>query len=142
MITMEEYKNIVAELLDELPTEFFRELSGGVVVSEAVSVPDYARSNDLYIMGKYQIFSRVRQITMFKGSFDRVYPQADAAEAKTILRGVLRHEMRHHWEFLGGIHDASSLEAEDEQKKQAYLARHAPDQERPAGPQPAKEPNS
>ena len=62
---------------------------------------------------------------MYKGSFDRVYPQADAEEARTILRGVLRHEFRHHLEFLSGIHDASSLEAEDEREKRAYLARHA-----------------
>ena len=125
MITIEEYGAIVSELMDELPDEFFRELSGGVIVSESVAIPDYAQRNDLYTLGKYQIFSRVRQITMFKGSFDRVYPQADADRARDILRGVLRHEMRHHLESLGGIHDPSSLEAADEREKQAYLARHA-----------------
>ena len=124
MITIEEYGAIVSELMDELPDEFFRELSGGVIVSESVAIPDYAQGNDLYTLGKYQIFSRVRQITMFKGSFDRVYPRADVAEARRILRGVLRHEIRHHLESLGGIHDASSLEAEDERDKQAYLSQH------------------
>ena len=54
----------------------------------------------------------------------RVYPQADKNEAREILRGVLRHEFRHHLEFLGGIHNASSLEAEDEREKRAYLAQH------------------
>ena len=39
MIGMDEYKAIVSELLDELPEAFFRELSGGVVVSEAASIP-------------------------------------------------------------------------------------------------------
>ena len=124
MITIEEYGAIVSELMDELPDEFFRELSGGVIVSESVAIPDYAQGNDLYTLGKYQIFSRVRQITMFKGSFDRVYPRADVAEARRILRGVLRHEIRHHLESLGGIHDASSLEAADERDKQAYLSQH------------------
>ena len=66
----------------------------------------------------------IRQITLFKGSFDQVYPQADAAEAKRLLRGILRHEFRHHLEFLGGVHNSSSLEAQDERRKQAYLARH------------------
>ena len=61
---------------------------------------------------------------MFKGSFDRLYPQADTEEARKILRGVLRHEFRHHIEFLGGIHNSSSLEAEDERQKRAYMARH------------------
>lgn len=124
MITIEEYGAIVSELMDELPDEFFRELSGGVIVSESVAIPDYAQGNDLYTLGKYQIFSRVRQITMFKGSFDRVYPRADVAEARRILRGVLRHEIRHHLESLGGIRDASSLEAADERDKQAYLSQH------------------
>ena len=64
---------------------------------------------------------------MFKGSFDRLYPRADAARAREILRGVLRHEFRHHIEFLGGIHNSSSLEAEDERNKQDYLARHGED---------------
>ena len=125
MITIEEYGAIVSELMDELPDEFFRELSGGVIVSESVAIPDYAQGNDLYTLGKYQIFSRVRQITMFKGSFDRVYPRADVVEARRILRGVLRHEIRHHLESLGGIHDASSLEAADEREKQTYLSKHA-----------------
>ena len=47
MISIEEYRAIVSELLDELPEEFFRELSGGVVVSEEPAVPDYARGDDL-----------------------------------------------------------------------------------------------
>ncbi len=123
MIRLEEYQEILAELLDELPQEFFRALSGGVIVSPAVMVPDYARSGDLYILGQYQVRSGMRQIVMYKGSFDRVYPQADAARAKELLRGVLRHEFRHHLEFLGGVHNSSSLEAEDEREKLAYLAR-------------------
>jgi hypothetical protein len=124
MIGIDEYRQIVSELLDEFPKAFFRELSGGVIVSEAVVIPAYARENDLYTMGVYKTFSGVRQIVLYKGSFDRAYPAADAAEAKRLLRGILRHEFRHHLEYLGGVHDASSLEAADEQEKQAYLARH------------------
>ena len=123
MISIEEYRQIISELMDELPGEFFRELSGGVIVSEALVIPDYARGNDLYTLGQYQVFSGMRQITMFKGSFDQVYPQADASEARIILRGILRHEFRHHLESLGGVHNSSSLEAEDELKKQEYLFR-------------------
>lgn len=124
MISTEAYKAIVSELMDELPEEFFRELTGGVILSEALVIPDYAQGNDLYTLGQYQVCYGLRQIVMFKGSFDRLYPQADTEEARKILRGVLRHEFRHHIEFLGGIHNSSSLEAEDERQKQAYLARH------------------
>ncbi len=124
MISLQEYKRILAELLDELPEAFFRELSGGVIVSEAALIPDYARGDDLYTLGEYRLSFGMRQIVMFKGSFDRVYPQADAARARELLRGVLRHEFRHHMEFLAGVRNSSSLEAEDEREKQAYLARH------------------
>jgi hypothetical protein len=125
MISIEEYNQIISELMDELPAEFFQKLTGGVIVSEALVIPDYARGNDLYTMGQYQVSSGIRQIVMFKGSFDQVYPQADTAEAKTLLRGILRHEFRHHLEALGGIRNSSSLEAADEREKQAYLSRHA-----------------
>ena len=121
MISIEKYKIIVSELMDELPVEFFQQLTGGVVVSEATVIPDYARGNDLFTLGQYQVFSGIRQITLFKGSFDRAYPQADDAEARSKLRGILRHEFRHHMESLGGVHNSTSLEAEDELKKQAYL---------------------
>ena len=124
MISMEEYRAIVSELLDELPEPFFRGLSGGVIVSDAAAAPDYVQDHDLYNMGEYRVFSGVRQIILYKGSFDRVYPRAGAEEARRILRGTLRHEFRHHLEFLSGIHDASSLESEDRRKKRQYLARH------------------
>ena len=126
MLTMAEYRTIVSELMDELPEPFYRKLTGGVIVSEALVIPDYAKDhNDLCTLGQYQVYSGVRQIVMFKGSFDRVYPQANAAEAKNILRGILRHEFRHHVEGLGGLHGADSLEAEDARQKRAYLTNHA-----------------
>ena len=122
MITQEQFNNIIAELLDELPEEFFRELSGGVIVSDDLVIPDYAQDNDLYTMGQYQIYSGVRQIVMFRGSFNSAHPNVDIIKAKDLLRGILRHEFRHHMEFLAGIHNSSSLEAEDERMKWAYLS--------------------
>lgn len=124
MISLEEYKQVVADLMDELPEEFFRDLNGGVIVSEALAIPDYARGNDLYMMGQYLVYAGMRQIVLFKGSFDRLYPGAGVGEARTVLRGILRHEFRHHLESLGGVHNSTSLEAEDARKKEAYLARY------------------
>ena len=124
MLSLAEYKKIISELMDELPEEFYRELNGGVLVSEAAVTPDYARGDDLHTLGQYQVYAGIRQIVMYKGSFDRTYPRADEEEAREHLRGILRHEFRHHMEALGGIRNSSSLEAEDERNKQAYLARH------------------
>lgn len=126
MLTLEEYKQIISDLMDELPEEFYKDLNGGVIVSEALAIPDYARGNgDLYIMGQYLVYAGMRQIVLFKGSFDRAHPGVSADEAKNILRGILRHEFRHHLESLGGVHNSASLEAEDARKKAAYLAAHA-----------------
>lgn len=124
MISAAEYRKIISELMDELPEEFFRDLTGGVIISEAAPVPDYARDGDLFVMGHYRVSSGVRQIVMYRGSFCRVYPCADAEEARRILRGVLRHEFRHHMESLGGVWGPDSLAAEDEREKQVYLAGH------------------
>ena len=52
MISLEEYKKIISELLDELPEAFFQKLSGGVIVSEAAVIPYYARGNDLYTLSR------------------------------------------------------------------------------------------
>ena len=123
MISIEEYRQIVSALMDEMPEEFYKDLTGGVVVSEAVVVPNYARSNDRFTLGQYQISAGIRQIIMFKGSFDCAYPNADTAETKKLLRGILRHEFRHHLESLGGVHNSSSLEAQDEREKQEYLSK-------------------
>lgn len=127
MIGIEEYRDILSDLLDELPGEFFDGLTGGVIVSEETRIPSHARGNDLYTLGQYRVYSGVRQIVLFKGSFDRAYPFADSEEARSVLRGVLRHEFRHHLESRGHIHNSSSLEAEDERKKREYLARHGTD---------------
>ncbi len=124
MISLEEYNKIISELLDELPETFFQKLSGGVIVSETAMIPDYARGDDLYTMGEYQIYSGIRQIVMFKGSFDLAYPWTDAVKARELLRGILRHEFRHHLEYLGGVHNSSSLEAQDERDKRTYLSKH------------------
>ena len=124
MLSTEEYRAIISDLLDELPEAFFRDLTGGVIVSQAAVVPDYARGDDLCVLGMYRVFSGVRQIVMYKGSFDRACPNADAREARDILRGVLRHEFRHHLEYLAGVRDDSSLEAEDARRKRRYLEDH------------------
>ena len=53
MISTEEYRAIISDLMDELPEAFFRELTGGVILSEALVIPDYAQGDDLYTLGQY-----------------------------------------------------------------------------------------
>lgn len=88
MISTEEYKTIISDLMDELPEEFFTELTGGVIMPKALVIPDYARDNDLYTPGQYQVCYGLRQIVMIKGSFDRLYPQAEVTQARCIMAAV------------------------------------------------------
>ncbi|MBR0373858.1 MAG: peptidoglycan editing factor PgeF [Mogibacterium sp.] len=119
--TLDEFKAIVAELLDELPRAFFKELSGGVIVSEAVNLSPQARANDLYTLGTYSVGPLGRQVTIFYGSCQRAFRHLGRAALKDRVRGIVRHEFRHHMEFLAGMHGADSLEAADKRAMREYL---------------------
>ena len=126
-MTIERFEELVADELDELPEEFFRELSGGVLVQEYVNLAPEAVANDRYVMGTYTTSSLGRQIQLYYGSFARAMgdsgPGIEERYRKRI-REVVRHEFRHHLEFLSGIHGSTSLEAEDARDLAAYLKRH------------------
>ena len=62
MISLEEYKKIISELMDELPEAFFQKLSGGVIASEAAVMPDYAQGNDLYTIRKQITLNHGRRL--------------------------------------------------------------------------------
>ena len=51
MISLERFEEITEELACQLPEEFFRELSGGVIVREQVKYHPAALANDLYTLG-------------------------------------------------------------------------------------------
>lgn len=126
-MTIERFEELVADELDELPEEFFRELSGGVLVQEYVNLAPEAVANDRYVMGTYTTSSLGRQIQLYYGSFVTTMgdsgPDIEERYRKRI-REVVRHEFRHHLEFLSGIHGSTSLEAEDARNLVAYLKRH------------------
>lgn len=125
MIDRDEFSFVLSDLMDELPEVFFKELHGGVILSEAAPESEYSVNNDLYIFGQYRVNNLGRQIVIYKGSFDRFYNHLTENELKDKLRDVLRHEFRHHLEFLAGIHNSQSLEAEDRRQIREYLAKNA-----------------
>lgn len=124
MIDKDEFNFILSDLIDELPHAFFKELSGGIIVSDAAPESEYSLNNDLFIFGEYRVNSLGRQVVIYRGSFDRFYSQFSEEQLKSKLREVLRHEFRHHMEFLSGIHNSESLEAEDAREIREYLARN------------------
>lgn len=108
-------------MIDEFPEGFFDRLSGGIVVSEKIKISPYAIDDNLIIAGCYTESPFVKQVTLYFGSFCKLYEGANREEVKGQIRRVLRHEMRHHFECEAGEHSSRSLEAEDTRKIQEYL---------------------
>lgn len=110
--------NILDQLAEELPQEFYRDLSGGILL-----VPEEKKSpygEDLRIMGEYIVSQAGRMIKIYYGSFEHMYSWMDEEALTEQLREVLRHEFTHHIESLAG---ERGLEIKDEQQIRDYLDR-------------------
>ena len=121
MIDIDRFFELLKEVCDELPDDFFRELHQGVMLSEETKISPHARNNDLVIMGEYTRSRYGNKITGYYGSFARTYGGASEEFLKDRLRDVVRHEFRHHMENLGGMHGRDSLEYEDKVNLRKYL---------------------
>jgi predicted Zn-dependent protease with MMP-like domain len=121
MVDIDRFFEILTELCDELPEEFFHELHQGVLLSEQIKISPYARSDDMFIMGEYRRAYYGNQITIYYGSFARAYPNLDEEALRNRLRETVRHEFRHHMEHLSGMYGADSLEREDQIRLRRYL---------------------
>ena len=54
MVDIDRFFEMLREVCDELPDEFFHELHQGVLLEEALKMSPHAKSGDLYIMGEYR----------------------------------------------------------------------------------------
>ena len=102
--------------------EFFDKLNGGVLLLPDVKMHPARRADDLYIMGEYSRRQDMgRYITIYFGSFERVYGHLQAADFREQLKRVLVHEFTHHVENLAG---ERGLEIKDAQNMEKYNRRH------------------
>ena len=124
MIDIDEFHEILNEVCDELPEDFFRELHQGVILEEGGKISPHAKSDDLIILGEYRRARYGNQITIYYGSFAKSFPYSDREFIRNKLREVVRHEFRHHMENLGGMYGRDSLEYEDKVSLREYLAQH------------------
>lgn len=121
-MTIDEMHELLNELADEIPAEFYRELSGGISLIPDVIYSPEAKNKDLFILGAYHSGGGTgRYITMHYGSLMKVYSHLPREAMKGKLREILRHEMQHHVEALAGNHD---LEDEDAAFMERYRERH------------------
>ncbi len=124
MITIENAQQLLDDIAEELPTEFFKELNGGILLLPDEKISPHARANDLYIMGEYHYsHSMGRMIYIYFGSFQSLYPHISPERMKEKLRDTLLHEFTHHLESLAG---ERGLEIKDQEELQRYREDEVP----------------
>lgn len=122
MISIDEVQDILDELAEELPKEFYNELNGGILLLPEEKPSPYAKNDDLYILGEYRVHpSMGRLISIYYGSFMKLFGHLDREDLKARLRHTLRHEFTHHLESLSG---EKGLEIKDEEFINKYLDSH------------------
>ncbi len=121
MITLDEMEAMLNELAEELPKEIYKGLNGGIVLLPESKENPIGRSNDLYILGEYHGGGMLgRYITIYYGSFMRVFGNLNREAIKGKLMHTLKHEFVHHLESMAGERD---LEIEDARFISDYLKR-------------------
>jgi len=120
MVSLDEMEELLESIVEEFPQEIFKELNGGIIL-----LPDLKRNKigkSLFIMGQYHKGGpQGRYITIYYGSFKRIYGHLAAEDLRKKLVEVLKHEFTHHLESLAG---ERGLEIEDEKFINDYLRRH------------------
>ena len=122
MLSVDEVHEMLNDLADEIPQEFYKDLNGGISLILDEKYSPAAKNNDLYILGQYHRGGAMgRYITIYYGSLMRAYGNLPREAFKKKLRHVLRHEFRHHVESLAGNFD---LEMEDAAYISGYLEKY------------------
>lgn len=123
MISIEETEKVLERLADELPAEFYGKLNGGIILLPESKLNENDRSGNLFTLGEYHYDAYMgRYISIYYGSFSRVYGHLSQEQLEKKLREVLRHEFRHHLESLAG---ERGLEMEDDKYIAEYLRRYS-----------------
>ncbi len=119
MYTIDETEDILNEIAEAIPADFYQQLNGGIVLKEEAKLHPQNRGNDLYVMGEYISHPHLgKYIAIYYGSFIRIHGNAAPERYREELGKVLKHEFRHHLEGLAGRAD---LEVEDRSEIEAYL---------------------
>ena len=113
MISYDELGTMLDEIGREMPDDLYRELNGGVILLPETKLhPESAGAESLYILGQYHNdpLGLGRYITIYYGSFIRVYGYCAPDRQREELKKIVYHEFTHHLESLAGDR---SLEIQD-----------------------------
>lgn len=122
--SIEEVHDLLDEIAEEIPKDFFRELNGGILLLPEYKIhPESINGDSLYIMGEYhRSNSAGRMIKIYYGSFRIVYNSISKASLYHKLKETLLHEFTHHLESLAG---ERGLEIKDAHNLDKYKSGHS-----------------
>lgn len=113
LLTFDQVGEALDDLADAFPPVLFDGLNGGVNLLED-AVPDTEfPTGEMYILGEYCDDLLGKYINLYYGSFAAL-AKSEGWNADTWvdeLRTTLAHELTHHLEALGGLHDLDDRDA-------------------------------
>jgi hypothetical protein len=121
MVSIDEAREMLDELIAELPQEIFVRLNGGVLLLPDEKLSPEAVRGDLYTLGEYHVSrSMGRLVRIYYGSITKANGELSPTRFRDVLREVLHHELTHHLESMAGERD---LELDDALRLQWYKMR-------------------
>ncbi|HCX03131.1 MAG TPA: hypothetical protein DHM42_01490 [Clostridiales bacterium] len=119
MISIKEMEEMLNEIAEELPQQIYKRLNGGIILLPETKQNPKRQATNLYILGQYHHGGVMgRYISIYYGSFKRVYGNLPKEELRKKLMKTLKHEFTHHLESMAGEKD---LEIEDEKFIREYF---------------------
>ncbi len=110
-MTIEVIQGMLDDIAAEFPVEFYKELNGGIILLPEAKRHEKSVDDDLFVLGEYnRSGSMGRYITIYYGSFLRVYGHFPGDRIREKLRSTVRHEFRHHIESLAGTDDLERID--------------------------------
>ncbi len=119
--SFDEVADILDEAAERIPEAFYKELNLGIHLEPRVYLHPEGHG-DLYVLGEYEVSQMGCKISIFYGSFEKVFAHASRETIARQLDDTLRHEFRHHMEHRAM---ERGLEREDEEEMRAYHHQYA-----------------
>ena len=113
MISIDRMHEMLEQIAEEFPEEFFEDLNGGISLLPEMKLSPYAQGNGLYILGEYHHDVMGRYIHIYYGSFCRVHGHLEEEALYQELKQTVAHEFTHHLENLAGERGLEIQDAED-----------------------------